>query len=113
MKILIVLMILVGVSGKAIAANVMSPSRGVVCDKNAGFCVDYRGISMGLTKFYLGKQAEDKLLITLGDNANLSEYTFSNGIYCDSKEKQCYNDRYYPRTPDKRNINMTKQIFGQ
>jgi len=114
MKKLIVMVALLGVSAGALAADISSPSRGVVCDKKAGFCVDNQGIAMGLTEMYLGKAAQDKLQTTLGDGAgvSLSEYTFSNGVHCDSKERQCYKDRYYPRTPDKRESKMTKQIFG-
>ncbi|MGK2894464.1 YcgJ family protein [Klebsiella michiganensis] len=113
MKKLMVVAVLLGASTGALAADISSPSRGVVCDKKAGFCVDNQGIAMGLTGLYLGKAAEDKLETTLSDDVNLSEYTFSNGVHCDSQEMQCYKDRYYPRTPDKRENKMTKQIFGK
>jgi len=112
MKTLIVMVALLGVSAGTLAADITSPSRGVVCDKKAGFCVDNQGIAMGLTELYLGKAAEDKLQTTLSDDVNLTEYTFSNGVYCDAQEMQCYKDRHYPRTPDKRESKMTQQIFG-
>ncbi|WP_227651198.1 YcgJ family protein, partial [Klebsiella pneumoniae] len=38
---------LLGVSAGTLAADISSPSRGVVCDKKAGFCVDNQGIAMG------------------------------------------------------------------
>lgn len=113
MKKLMVAMVLLGVSAGALAEDISSPGRGVVCDKKAGFCVDHHGIAMGLTGLYLGRTAEEKLKNTLSGDVNLSEYTFSNGVHCDSKEMQCYKDRYYPRTPDKRDHKMTQQIFGQ
>ncbi|EKS6645721.1 YcgJ family protein [Enterobacter hormaechei] len=102
---LMVMAVLLGASAGALAVDISSPDRGVVCDKKAGFCVDNQGIAMGLTELYLGKAAEDKLQTTLGDDMNLTDYTFSNGVHCDAKEKQCYT-----RTPEKR---MTKQIFDQ
>lgn len=112
---LIITTVLLGLSPCVMAVDISSPSSGVVCDKKSGFCVDYQGISMGFTELYLGKVAMDKLQESLGDDVDviLSEYTFSNGVYCDSKERQCYKDRYYPRTLDKRDNHMTKQIFGK
>ncbi|WP_423219641.1 YcgJ family protein [Enterobacter ludwigii] len=69
---------------------------------------------MGLTVLYLGKTAEGKLQKSLGDDGgvNLSEYTLSNGVHCDSNERQCYQDRFYPRMPDKRENVLTNKIFG-
>ena len=42
--------------------GIYSPSRGVLCDSKAGFCADSYGISMGLTKEYIGQAAQDKLM---------------------------------------------------
>lgn len=114
MKKLLIMAVLLGASVSALAADIYSPASGVVCDKKAGYCVDNQGIAMGLTVLYLGKTAVDRLQTSLGDGGgvNLSEYTLSNGVHCDSNERQCYRDRFYPRTPDKKENSLTKQIFG-
>ncbi|WP_449543585.1 YcgJ family protein [Enterobacter ludwigii] len=115
MKKLLVMAVLLGMSASALAADMYSPASGVVCDKKAGYCVDDEGISMGLTSKYLGEQAYSRLDKTLGNGTdiNLGEYTLSNGVHCDSEAKQCYKDRFYPRTPGKKEITLTQQIFGK
>ncbi|KFD24879.1 YcgJ family protein [Yokenella regensburgei] len=115
MKKLLVMAVLLGASTSALAADVYSPAGGVVCDKKAGYCVDDEGISMGMTSKYLGEQAYNKLDKTLGNGTdiNLGEYTLSNGVHCNSEAKQCYKDRFYPRTPDKKEKTLTQQIFGK
>lgn len=107
--------VLLGMSASALAADIYSPASGVVCDKKAGYCVNDEGISMGGTSKYLGEQAYNKLDKTLGNGTviNLGEYTLSNGVHCDSEAKQCYKDRFYPRTPDKKEKTLTQQIFGK
>lgn len=114
MKKVILMTVLSGLSSSVFAATIYSPAGGVVCDKKAGFCVDREGISWGLTAQYMGERA-NKLDKVLGDGAdvNTGEYSLSNGVFCDSKEKQCYKDRYYPRTPDKKEKVMTEMIFGK
>ncbi|MCU6244220.1 YcgJ family protein [Enterobacter asburiae] len=114
MKKLLVMTLLLGMSASALAEDIYSPASGVVCDKKSGYCVDDEGISMGLTSKYLGEQAYSKLDKTLGNGTDikLGEYTLSNGVHCDSEAKQCYKDRFYPRTPDKKENTLTQQIFG-
>ena len=72
-------------------SGIYFPDKGIICDKKAGFCADNEGVSMGYTKEYLGKAAEDKLLSYR--NLITSSFTLSNGIYCDTRVKQCYNNR--------------------
>ncbi|CAI1867703.1 Fels-1 Prophage Protein-like [Serratia quinivorans] len=107
--------VLLAISTSPFAASLFSPTKGVVCDKKSNFCVDEQGISMGLTTQYLGSKAQEKLQKSLGDGAGVSlgEYTLSNGVHCDSKEKQCYTDRYYPRKKDKQEPKLTTKIFGK
>jgi len=114
-KKLLVMAALLGTSASVLAADIYSPAKGVVCDKQAGYCVDNQGIAIGLTELYMGKMAEDKLQKSLGEGSgvSLSEYTLSNGVHCDSAERQCYQDRFYPRTPDKKENTLTRQIFGR
>ena len=75
--------------------SVYSPEHGIVCDKKAGFCADSYGISMGYTKEYLGQAAQDKMMKYVDrDHMETDSYTMSNGIYCDSKVKKCYNNKW-------------------
>jgi hypothetical protein len=75
--------------------SVYFPEHGIVCDKKAGFCADREGISMGYTKEYLGQAAQDKMMGYVNrDHMELDSYTMSNGIYCDSKVKKCYNNKW-------------------
>lgn len=113
-KVILIVVLLTGATS-VFAAAIFFPDKGVVCDKKANFCVDDQGISMGLTTQYLGRKSQEKLQKSLGDGSGVSlgEYTFSNGVHCDSHEKQCYTDRYYPRTQDKQEPKLTGQIFGK
>ena len=115
MKKVILMTVLLGLSVSTFAATIFSPSKGIVCDKKANFCVDDQGISIGLTTQYLGNEAQEKLAKVIGDgiNVNLWDYTLSNGVHCDSHEKKCYTDRYYPRTKDKDEPKLTEKIFGK
>jgi hypothetical protein len=75
--------------------SVYFPQRGIVCDKKAGFCADASGISMGYTKEYLGQAAQDKMMGYIKkDHMETESYTMSNGIYCESASKACYNNKW-------------------
>ena len=75
--------------------TVYFPEHGIVCDKKAGFCADSEGISMGYTKEYLGQAAQDKMMGYVNkDHMETGSYTMSNGIYCDSALKACYNNKW-------------------
>ncbi|AJR08317.1 hypothetical protein C9J03_12930 [Photobacterium gaetbulicola] len=75
-----------------------SPDNGVICDRQAGFCVDSYGISMAFTKEFLGQEAEDKMLELINrvgsENFDTTRYSFSNKVYCDSEQKACFVDRF-------------------
>lgn len=88
------------------------PAPGVICDTLAGYCADSEGISLGLTRDFLGNNAEDVLEQKLGNTKNLKEFTLSNGVHCDSNERQCYVERYYPRTEDKKEREFTNRLFN-
>ncbi|MFD0706757.1 YcgJ family protein [Photorhabdus akhurstii] len=81
-------------------ANIFFPGKGVVCDKKGKYCADQQGVSIKLTERYLGKKAAGRLKKEFGDGQyiDFSSYTLSNGVHCESKEKKCYKDRYYPQT---------------
>lgn len=74
--------------------NVFFPTKGVVCDKISHFCADSDGISMSLTQAIMGSTKPLEKIIGNADDVNLSIFTLSNGIFCDSTEKKCYTDRF-------------------
>ncbi|UGX86170.1 YcgJ family protein [Phyllobacterium meliloti] len=90
---------------------VYSPKQGVLCDKHT--CADSRGVSKKLTEKYLGKQAATKLF-SQGD-FDLTEFTFMNGIFCDTKERLCRKDRYYGTNNQRSPVSdkYTKMLFGK
>ena len=81
-----------GGTRKAHHKNIYFPDRGVVCDRKAGLCADSYGISMGLTKQYLGQAAEDKLM-RYKDHDN-TRFDMSNGVFCNSKVRTCYKSKF-------------------
>ncbi|MEY0952136.1 YcgJ family protein [Providencia manganoxydans] len=107
--------ILGSISFSAVTAELDFPQPGVICDPIAKYCVDKQGLSLPLTQLYLGIDALQHLRDMLGneDKVNKHEFTFSNGVHCDTTKKQCYRDRYYPRTLDKQEIPLTQYLFGQ
>ncbi|MGF1690115.1 YcgJ family protein [Photobacterium kagoshimensis] len=82
-----------------LAEGIYSPEHGIICDQNAGFCVDEFGISMAFTQSFLGDDAQNKMLKMIeqvggSDNFDSSRFSFSNKVYCDSTEGRCFDDRY-------------------
>ncbi|MGJ8525067.1 hypothetical protein LMG33818_000775 [Halomonadaceae bacterium LMG 33818] len=68
-----------------------SPHPGILCDHF--FCADPNGISYSLTLHFLGKKAASRLHDE--GNFDMTAFTFENGIFCDTHEKLCREDRYY------------------
>jgi hypothetical protein len=71
---------------------VYSPDPGAICDKKGGFCADYEGVSVALTKMYLGAKAEAHLMEQIkkcGKDFDATTFTLSDGIHCDCKARQC------------------------
>ncbi|CAB3773880.1 YcgJ family protein [Paraburkholderia humisilvae] len=81
----------VGSVGAERVARLRSFAPGVLCDRY--FCATDEGISLDLTKRYLGKRAATKLF-SQGE-FDVTEFTFANGIFCDVKERLCRENRYY------------------
>jgi len=75
---------------------VFSPGQGIICDKKSNFCVDAQGISMELTKDYLGQKAIDRFRkLTAGiKDMDMKIYTFSNGLSCDSDKRICKKSKW-------------------
>lgn len=92
------------------AGGLQSPACGVVCDPY--ICVSSDGISPELTRKYLGEKAAENLQSLQGYDP--SEFTFSNGVFCDVKEKLCRDDRYFGvdgKRSGKINQTTTKMLF--
>lgn len=70
-----------------------NPAKGVLCDMY--LCTDQNGVSTSLTLKYLGKKREAAL--SAQGAFDKSAFTFSNGVFCDTKEKQCHTDRYFDK----------------
>ncbi|GDX04896.1 YcgJ family protein [Buttiauxella sp. A111] len=94
-------------------SSIKNPATGVLCDKYV--CADDKGISQTLTGKYLGKTAANNKLFTTKDVV-LTEFTFSNGIFCDVKERLCREDRYYGadgKRSGKISSKYTQLLFGE
>ena len=101
--------ILLGTISSLSASSVYSPSRGVICDRKAGFCTDSYGISLGLTKEYLGSRAEKKWSNILNDNSfDSTSFTLSNGLSCSTKQKICKKSKW----DDYADPHWTRVLFG-
>lgn len=85
---------------------------GAICDKKAGFCADFMGVSLALTKMYLGDQAEQKLMSQINavgsENFNPSSFTMSGGLTCDAGAKKCWTSKGQDKLDEK----ATKTLFG-
>lgn len=73
------------------APALKSPAKGVVCDKYV--CVDKHGVSKDLTSKYLGQQKAKKAF-SQGE-FDTTQFTFANGVFCDTKTQLCHVDRYF------------------
>ncbi len=92
------------------SGTVYSPYKGVLCDKKSGFCADEQGISMGLTKEYLGADAEKKMTEIARDSSfDASYYTMSDGTTCKSKERICTTGKFSDTVSSK----ATLALFGK
>ena len=102
--------LIVGLSSFASASSVYSPSKGVICDKKSGFCSDSYGISIGMTKDFLGQKAADKWTKNLSDkDFDPTVYAMSNGLYCDTKKKICKKSKW----DEKADAHWTAVLFGK
>jgi len=98
----------IGATSLVSASSVYSPDRGVICDKKSGFCVDSYGISLGMTKEYLGSRAERKWTKILNGGIDTKHFTFSNGLSCDTQQKICKKSKW----DDNADSHWTRVLFG-
>jgi len=95
-------------SKKSHKGSVYSPEHGILCDKKSGFCADKSGISIGFTQEYLGEASANKFANLIEKHhMDTASYTLSNGIYCDSHTRKCYNNKW----KEKVNSHYTNMLF--
>ena len=110
MKKIAITAIIACLSSFANANAVYSPEQGVICDKKSGFCSDSYGISLGLTKDFLGQKAADKMTKILSDkDFDATFYTMMNGLTCDTKKKICKKSKW----DEKADAHWTAVLFGK
>jgi len=99
----------IGATSLLSASSVYSPNKGVICDKKAGFCSDSYGISLALTKEYLGAKAGHKWSKILSDSSfDSKSFTLSNGLSCNTNKKICKKSKF----DDHADAHWTKVLFG-
>jgi uncharacterized protein YfiM (DUF2279 family) len=74
--------------------SVYSPEQGILCDRQAGFCTDSTGISLGFTKEYLGQKNQDTWTQRMQGDFDTTRFSFSNGVYCDTNARTCWTNKY-------------------
>jgi hypothetical protein len=88
--------------------GVYSPAKGVVCDRQAGFCADGTGISMSFTEQYLGAEAVRKFTkMTEGGAFDDQNYTLMNGNHCETQKQKCFKTKYGKEVAE----HLTKRLF--
>lgn len=95
------------------AAGLDYYKEGAICDEKSGFCADFMGISVGLTKLYLGDKAENKLMAEINkvglDDFDVTSFTMSSGLSCEIQKKICWTSS----SRDKVDSKATKTLFGR
>lgn len=109
-NILLVLSIL-SISAYAATIGPTNPAPGILCDKF--ICADEHGVSVALTSKYLGQKQGDKL--AAAGQFDSSAFTFLGGLFCDTTERICRDDRYFGtdgKRSGKVNTYYTTLLFG-
>lgn len=95
------------------AAGLDYYKEGAICDRKSGFCADHMGVSVALTKMYLGDKAEQKLMAEINkvgvQDFDATTFTMRGGLTCDTKVKTCWTNRY----DKKLDIKATQTLFGK
>lgn len=100
--------------GQTLQGEVFAPRSGVVCDRKAQFCADAQGISLGLTREYLGAKAEETMLGRIRDAGgpagyDLAWFAFSNGVDCKVRQRVCHVSKH----SDRIDAAHTSALFGR
>ncbi len=113
MRRLSVMLFALGMTAPAWAGIEHHTKEGAICDRQSGFCADHMGVSVGLTKLYLGDKAEKKLMAEIGkvgsENFNPTAFTMRGGLTCNAQEKQCWTSK----ARDKPHNKATQTLFGK
>lgn len=104
---------LLAVTMAAQAGGLDYHKEGAICDRKAGFCADFMGVSVALTKLYLGDKAEQKLMAEINkvgvQDFDATTFTMSGGLTCDVKVKTCWTNRYDKKV----DVKATQTLFGK
>ncbi|OTG67665.1 hypothetical protein B9T28_03350 [Acinetobacter silvestris] len=93
------------------ALDLKNPEKRVLCDQY--ICANSAGVSKELTIKYLGQKQADRIF-SQGEFDH-TQFTFENGIFCDTNTKTCHIDRYYNASGKHSAIapKYTSALFGQ
>ena len=104
---------LITLTATAYAAGLDYSKEGAICDRTSGFCADFMGVSVALTKMHLGDKAEQKLMAEINkvgiNDFDASTFTMRGGLTCDTKVKTCWTNRYDKKV----DVKATKTLFGK
>ena len=103
---------LLALSGVAHAAT-LDYKKTAICDRKARYCADHQGVSVALTKMYLGDKAEARLMSKIRavglDNFDAGTFTMSSGLTCKVPERTCWTNR----SGDSVDRKATRILFGK
>lgn len=107
------LVVLFAAAAVAHAAGLDYYKEGAICDRKSGFCADHMGVSVALTKLYLGDKAEQKLMAEINkvgvQDFDATTFTMQGGLNCDTKQKTCWTNRYDKKV----DVKATRTLFGK
>ena len=91
--------------------DLKQPEAKVLCDQYV--CANAEGISKPLTQKYLGQAQADRVFSQ--GQFDQTQFTFANGIFCDTKTQTCHVDRYFDGQGNRSAVapNYTQALFGQ
>lgn len=92
-------------------SSLKQPEAKTLCDQYV--CANSEGISKALTQKYLG-QAQANQVFSQGEFDH-TQFTFANGVFCDTKMQSCYVDRYFDADGKRSAVapKYTKALFGK
>ena len=108
-----VLLLLVNIFFSSYAGSIVHHKEGAICDEASGFCADHMGVSVALTKMYLGEKAERNLMAEINkvgiQDFDMTTFTMRGGLTCDTKIKTCWTHRDNKKVDAK----ATQTLFGK
>jgi hypothetical protein len=94
------------------AAGGLEYKDGAICDRKSGFCADHQGVSLGITRMYLGAAAETRLMAEINkvglNDFDAGTFTMRGGLTCKVVEKTCWTSKF----GDKVDSRATRVLFG-